>query len=513
MPQDLTTVSLLINPTDRPPGGRWQAMLWATCHQTTLAEIERKVADGAHDFGDVGIWVARDSALFRSYQVPGVEGTWYRIPGNSDGGDFDLADLIAWFEEFTDLAQIEHVWALAQALAAGLNAQTPTVAVERSIDRPLTPFWVSWYAEKHFGFFELSSPWWVSGERIADGARTTCAAVLAADENAARELIYAVYDTRPDHIDFRFVEGAGGGLEPLLGSVPARGLDAMAGREDAGARVLEVSPMMSDSLIIPAEYADMVLTVLHESTRDLGGDDEAEALLRTLGRYHDAHRFDPRLAPDIDCPPSCSGHRPFRSFADTVLNADPKIAPVDDELWQACLAKVAEVENVHKQAGTYRGGSRSTAYWGIRSGPVQAGCLVILGVGQPDGTDEVHTIEVTRTRVPGGPVKVTVTDRVSVDSHDELWEQRIREFDPTRKAIIGAEFYSIGDEAMRGTRDCRGHGGRKFVIVFTDGRRVVTTNLWYGGTVPPKFRDRLPDSAVFEAASTLAVSLEFPQEA
>ena len=35
------------------------------------------------------------------------------------------------------------------------------------------------------------------------------------------------------------------------------------------------------------------------------------------------------------------------------------------------------------------------------------------------------------------------------------------------------------------------------MIRFTDGREVITHNLWHQGTIPKHFRARLPDNAVF----------------
>jgi hypothetical protein len=46
--------------------------------------------------------------------------------------------------------------------------------------------------------------WWISGFREND--RTVVAAVKAPTEDAARELVYAAYDARPDRIEFRFVQ-------------------------------------------------------------------------------------------------------------------------------------------------------------------------------------------------------------------------------------------------------------------------------------------------------------------
>jgi len=46
-------------------------------------------------------------------------------------------------------------------------------------------------------------------------------------------------------------------------------------------------------------------------------------------------------------------------------------------------------------------------------------------------------------------------------------------------------------------RSVLGYGGRYFKIKFTDGREVVTNDLWHGGSVPTWFRDRFQANAHF----------------
>lgn len=60
---------------------------------------------------------------------------------------------------------------------------------------------------------------------------------------------------------------------------------------------------------------------------------------------------------------------------------------------------------------------------------------------------------------------------------------------------INGQHYVIGDES--GRDGMRGYGGRRFVINFTDGRSVTTTNLWHQGDIPAHFLDRLPDNATW----------------
>lgn len=65
--------------------------------------------------------------------------------------------------------------------------------------------------------------------------------------------------------------------------------------------------------------------------------------------------------------------------------------------------------------------------------------------------------------------------------------------DKIRQTIIGGQHYMLG----KGGYLFKGHGGRKFHILFYDGREVKTTNLWEQGEIPEEFRELLPDNATF----------------
>lgn len=65
-------------------------------------------------------------------------------------------------------------------------------------------YWLSWQHREKLGSYELHWPWWVSGH--GDGYNCLCAAIVARDEDAVREVVYDCYDARPDHIEFRFIE-------------------------------------------------------------------------------------------------------------------------------------------------------------------------------------------------------------------------------------------------------------------------------------------------------------------
>ena len=82
----------------------------------------------------------------------------------------------------------------------------------------MSRYWLSWWTAPALGSFELHSPWWFSGFRGDDGARSVCAAVVADSEEAAREKILAAYDTRPPAgLEFRFVDHQPEGWSPFNG--------------------------------------------------------------------------------------------------------------------------------------------------------------------------------------------------------------------------------------------------------------------------------------------------------
>jgi len=77
-----------------------------------------------------------------------------------------------------------------------------------------------------------------------------------------------------------------------------------------------------------------------------------------------------------------------------------------------------------------------------------------------------------------------------------FWNEKIGiKNDPMVVRIDGCH-YQIEDEIDEPIA-FRGYGGRKFVILFDDGRKIVTTNLWFQGEIPKRFQERLPDNAKF----------------
>ncbi len=76
-----------------------------------------------------------------------------------------------------------------------------------------------------------------------------------------------------------------------------------------------------------------------------------------------------------------------------------------------------------------------------------------------------------------------------------FWTQHIVLFlsgDPAIVIVDGAH-YRLGDDSNR----LKGHGGRKFIIHYNDGRTITTNNLWYQGIIPDRFRNTLKDNATF----------------
>lgn len=72
-----------------------------------------------------------------------------------------------------------------------------------------------------------------------------------------------------------------------------------------------------------------------------------------------------------------------------------------------------------------------------------------------------------------------------------FWEIRADEGCPT---VIDHCVYTPG---TRTTGDYRGMAGRRFDIRYFDGREIATVDLWSGGVIPERWRERLPNTAEF----------------
>jgi hypothetical protein len=63
-----------------------------------------------------------------------------------------------------------------------------------------------------------------------------------------------------------------------------------------------------------------------------------------------------------------------------------------------------------------------------------------------------------------------------------------------KRVVVDGNHYMIS--AVTDTYP-QGFGGKLFIIQFFDGRIIKTNNLWSQGTIPDRFREMLPDNAVF----------------
>ena len=78
--------------------------------------------------------------------------------------------------------------------------------------------------------------------------------------------------------------------------------------------------------------------------------------------------------------------------------------------------------------------------------------------------------------------------------HDHFWQEHIKNHDDQTVIVNGTRYhYTYLEEKGYFS----GHGGREFKIKFHDGRIVQTRNLWCQGNIPEKYREQLPDNAIF----------------
>lgn len=76
--------------------------------------------------------------------------------------------------------------------------------------------------------------------------------------------------------------------------------------------------------------------------------------------------------------------------------------------------------------------------------------------------------------------------------HCVFWAERLAQYINEDIFVIDGVCYSWGAE--------HGYGGRTFTVVYADGECATAKGLWNGGTVPPEYRDAMPDNARFEGA-------------
>lgn len=157
-------------------------------------------------------------------------------------------------------------------------------------------------------------------------------------------------------------------------------------------------------------------------------------------------------------------------------------------LWAACLARVDELT---RDADHSHGSSR-TAGMSTNRGPHFWDVSCLLELHGADGGSDVYFV--TAHWVNGAP---KVTEKHFRGEGDDFWPLQLR--DRRNAVVIDGIHYRIEPEG-NDELGFRGFGGRRFVIRKHNGEEIVTTNLWYQGVIPPKWRAVLPDDAVFVRA-------------
>lgn len=132
----------------------------------------------------------------------------------------------------------------------------------------------------------------------------------------------------------------------------------------------------------------------------------------------------------------------------------------------------------------------SVAYETLES--LQATCGMIERCRECNGLINHHWIEPTRSRL------IEKKLCFCCDHWTKLLSAAI---DFKRVIVNGGRHYMIEPELPARDRSFGGFGGARHVIAFLDGRTVTSHNLWHQGTIPERFRNRLPDNACFTRAS------------
>lgn len=85
-------------------------------------------------------------------------------------------------------------------------------------------------------------------------------------------------------------------------------------------------------------------------------------------------------------------------------------------------------------------------------------------------------------------------DRTDLCHSCHFWRQKYTPQVMQSALRADAHHYQLGPEGARPS--FRGFGGSRFVFeMLDDKRRIVSTNCWTQGIIPPHFRERLPDNA------------------
>ena len=75
-----------------------------------------------------------------------------------------------------------------------------------------------------------------------------------------------------------------------------------------------------------------------------------------------------------------------------------------------------------------------------------------------------------------------------------FWLEKLKiKDDPNTVRVRGTHYIICQDNTL----GFRGFGGAEFRIKFHDGRYIISHNLWCQDDIPERFKDRLPDNAIF----------------
>jgi hypothetical protein len=146
-------------------------------------------------------------------------------------------------------------------------------------------------------------------------------------------------------------------------------------------------------------------------------------------------------------------------------------------LWQAVLdqcEKLAKAGGFMRTAGAYGADGKS--------------CSAFMSKSDEDGSSTAWFIQACYdpARRKEHRLSVTVTGPMT-DNHDREWERRLS--DPAAHVVCGHGWYAFG------TGSGGGFGGQLFRWRdLATGAITESHDMWYGGTVPPAWRERIPDT-------------------
>ena len=80
----------------------------------------------------------------------------------------------------------------------------------------------------------------------------------------------------------------------------------------------------------------------------------------------------------------------------------------------------------------------------------------------------------------------------------DFWLEKVDRVNDPVSTRVNGKHYFVGKTPKPGTpRSFLGFGGAFWKIKYHDGRVIETNNLWHQGKIPERFRERLPDNAIF----------------